>query len=97
MKPQLTLYSRRECCLCDEMKAVLREVGLTTMFDLEEIDIDSDAELQARFNDQVPLLWIDGRKAFKYRLTADQLARRLQRRPRRLLEGVTRVVKKVLS
>lgn len=77
MTPKLTLYSRRECCLCVEMKAVIRQVATLTAFDFEEIDIDSSRELQERYNDQVPLVFIDGRRAFKYRVTAKQLAERI--------------------
>ena len=46
-------------------------------------DVDADAELLARFGDEVPVLLIDGRKAFKYRVSAADLARRLQAERRR--------------
>lgn len=88
MKPKLTLYSRPECCLCDEMKTVIRQVSVLTAFDFEEIDIDRSHELQERFNDQVPVLFVDGRKAFKYRVTVEQLAKRISRKKRRFLTGI---------
>jgi hypothetical protein len=47
--------------------------------DLKETDVDSSAELKKEFGDQVPLLFIDGRKAFKYKVTIKQLERRLRR------------------
>ena len=80
MKPKLTLYSRKDCCLCDEMKAVVRTVAVKIPLDLEEIDIDGAAELRDKFNDEVPVLFIDGRKAFKYRVTEKELKNRLTRR-----------------
>jgi len=80
MKPKLTLYSRRECCLCDEMKAVIRQVAMFQEFDFEDVDIDTARDLQERYNDEVPVLFIDGRKAFKYRVTAGQLAKRIDKR-----------------
>jgi glutaredoxin len=73
MTAKLTLYSRKDCCLCDEMKAVIQSVRGNIPFDLDEIDIDSSPELQAKFCEEVPVLFIDGRKAFKYRVTARQL------------------------
>jgi glutaredoxin len=88
MKPKLTLYSRPECCLCDEMKTVIRQVSVLTAFDFEEIDIDRSHELQERFNDQVPVLFVDGRKAFKYRVTVEQLAKRISRKKRRFFTGI---------
>ena len=48
-------------------------------FRLSEVDVDSDPDLQARFGDSVPMLFVDGRKAFKYRATAGALRRKLHR------------------
>jgi glutaredoxin len=74
MRHQLVLYSRVDCCLCDEMKTVIRRVAERTPLDVEEIDIDSSADLRQKYGEEVPVLFINGRKAFKYRLTAWQLA-----------------------
>ena len=79
------MYARKDCCLCDEMKAVIREVALKIPIELEEIDVDASAELREKIGEEVPLLFIDGRKAFKYRLTAKELDRKLRRTPVSLL------------
>jgi hypothetical protein len=60
------------------MKTILRQVGQKTSLVLEEIDVDSSAELRGKYGEEVPVLFINGRKAFKYRLTAKQLATRLK-------------------
>ena len=75
----LTLYSRADCCLCEEMKAVLAQVQENLPFTLEQIDISTDPELESRFGQEIPVLFVNGRKAFKYRLTAGELRRRLAR------------------
>ena len=75
----LTLYSRPDCCLCEEMKTVLAQVRRDISFDLEEINISTDPELEARFGREIPVLFVNGRKAFKYRLTVSELRRRLER------------------
>lgn len=80
MRPKLTLYSRKNCCLCDEMKNVLRQVGEKVSIDLTEVDVDSAPELQLKFSDEVPVLFIDGRKAFKYRVAAAELNSALRKR-----------------
>ncbi len=61
------------------MKEVLREVSQETPFGLEEIDIDRSADLEEKFGQEVPVLFIDGRKAFKYRVTAGELKDRLRK------------------
>ena len=75
----LTLYSRPDCCLCEEMKAMLAQVRQDILFDLAEIDISTAPALEARFGQEIPVLFVNGRKAFKYRLTAGELRRKLGR------------------
>lgn len=81
MKPQLTLYTRQDCCLCDDMKEVIRRVAAAGIpLDLNEIDVDSAPELRERFGSEVPVLFIAGRKAFKYVVTERELQRALSRK-----------------
>ena len=78
MRHRLVLYSRVDCCLCDEMKTLIQQVAERTPLDIEENDIDSSADLKQKYGEEVPVLFINGRKAFKYRLTARQLTARLK-------------------
>ncbi len=50
---------------------------------LTRIEIDGDADLEARFGQEVPVLFVNQRKAFKYRCTARELRRRLLHEVRR--------------
>lgn len=77
--PALTLYTRKDCCLCDDMKACLARV-LGPQALLELVDVDETPELASRFGSEVPVLFIDGRKAFKYRVSEDALRQRLSRK-----------------
>ncbi len=74
----LTLYSRPGCHLCDDMKAVVlpavREFGC----ELDEVDISGNEELEARFGTDIPVLFVNGRKAFKYRVSERELRKRLR-------------------
>jgi glutaredoxin len=56
MSNLLTLYSRQGCHLCEDMATHLVRLKEELMFDLDTIDIDTSADLTARYNDQVPLL-----------------------------------------
>jgi glutaredoxin len=76
---RLTLYARPDCCLCEEMKTVLAQVRQEIPFDLQEIDIETDPALESRYGQEIPVLFVNGRKAFKYRLTVGELRRRLAR------------------
>ena len=73
----VVLYGRADCGLCDAMKEVVEEVRRTQPFTLEVVDVDGDAALAAAYGAEVPVLVIDGRTAFKYRVDARALRRRL--------------------
>lgn len=78
MTVALTLYTRKDCCLCDEMKAAVYAAAERIIISLDEIDVDSSPELAALYGSEVPVLFINGRKAFKYRVTEKELERRLK-------------------
>jgi hypothetical protein len=73
----LTLYSRPGCHLCDEMKAMVQRVlaAEPLLVTVEEIDISTSAELEARYGLEIPVLLVDGRKAAKYRIDEHVLQR----------------------
>ncbi len=78
--PAVTLYTRQGCCLCDDAKRALDAAGRQAAFQLEVIDIDSDPQLRAQYNDEVPVIAINGSKAFKYRVTVEELLKKLEAR-----------------
>lgn len=76
---EITLYTRKDCCLCEEMKEVVRKVAGEFPLEVKELDVDSATDLQEKYGNEVPVLFIDGRKAFKYRVTERELKKRLKR------------------
>ena len=76
---RLTLYSRSDCHLCHAMRAVVEAVGRQVPLLLEEVDVDRDAALAAAYGEEVPVLCVNGRKAFKYRVDPAALRARLAR------------------
>jgi glutaredoxin len=76
---RLTIYSKPGCHLCDDMKALVRRsIHGRAEIELEEIDISGDPALLARYALEIPVLLIDGKKAAKYRVTEEELRRRLE-------------------
>ena len=80
MQARVTLYTRVGCCLCDEAKQVIAAARARVEFAYEEIDIDGDAELVRLYNDEVPVIAINGNKAFKYRVSMSELLKKLAAR-----------------
>lgn len=71
------VYGKRACCLCDEAKATLLKVRREIPFDLHEIEIESAPELYEAYKERIPLVVINGRPAFKFRVDEEVLRRRL--------------------
>jgi hypothetical protein len=62
------------------MKAVIAKVARTIPVTLEEVDISTDADLEARYGPEIPVLLVNGVKAAKYRVTEQELTRVLSGR-----------------
>jgi len=80
---RITLYGRVDCHLCHEMRAVVDSVAgeapLAGAVEVEEVDVDGDPALAAAYGPEVPVLCVNGRKAFTVRVDAPALHARLAR------------------
>ena len=56
---------------------MLERVRTDTPFELDEIDITGDADLERRYRERLPVVVIDGEEAFTYFVYPDALRRRL--------------------
>ena len=74
---EVIVYSRKGCHLCEIVKESLVKLHKRGGFDWREVDVDSDIELRRQYNDQVPVVLINGRKAFKYRMDEQEFMRKL--------------------
>lgn len=72
---EVLVYSRAGCHLCDVVKETLRQMQSEADFQWREVDIDADPALRQKYNDEVPVVFIDGRKAFKYHMDGRQFLR----------------------
>lgn len=72
----LTLYSRDDCCLCDEAVAILASAAAP---DFHSVWIDDDAELEQRYGIRIPVLrdTRDGRE-LEWPFDADAVRRFVQ-------------------
>ena len=82
MKPQVALYTRARCCLCEDAKKVIAAARQCVDFDYAEIDIDvhPDPDLLRLYDHEVPVITINRRKAFKYRVDLNEFLKKLATR-----------------
>ncbi len=62
---RVTVYTRAQCCCCHKALDVLREYQGRHGFAIEEVDVDSDPELVAKYGLSVPVVAFDGKVRFK--------------------------------
>ncbi len=77
MKHQLTLYSRPDCHLCDDMKTTIKNFSKKKSVDLKIVDISNNATLETQYGQEIPVLFIDGRKVAKHRVSEQELQKAL--------------------
>jgi glutaredoxin len=73
----VTLYSRAGCHLCDDARAALERVRAAAAFELEEVDIETDDALHARYLGRIPVVALDGEELFDYFVDETALAGRI--------------------
>jgi glutaredoxin len=71
----VTLYSRPGCHLCDDARAALRRVQAQAPFALEEVDIETDDALHARYLERIPVIALDGEELFDFFVDEETLER----------------------
>jgi len=76
---EVVLYTKPGCCLCDEVKAQLHALRRQHAFELREVNILEDREAFERFQEEIPVVFMRGKKAFKYHLDENEFLKRLAR------------------
>ena len=74
---KVVLYHAQGCHLCERALRVLHETRQEIPFDFEEIEIDGDPSLEARYREWLPVVEIDGERAFVYYVDSGALRRKL--------------------
>ena len=75
---KVILFTKPGCCLCDTVKAQLGKLRAAQAFELREVNILEDSDAYAKFSEEIPVVFVNGRKAFKFHLDEKAFLRRLQ-------------------
>jgi glutaredoxin len=74
----VTMYMRAGCHLCEQAKAAMAPVLAATGARLQEVDIDDDSILLARYTNDVPVIFIGVQFFCQHRVDAARLRRHLE-------------------
>ena len=75
----MTLFKAEGCHLCERAQGQLVRLRDELGFDYEEVDIGGVPELEARYREWLPVVEIDGERAFVYYVDEAGLRHKLQR------------------
>jgi glutaredoxin len=75
--PRVTVFHADGCHLCERALEQVRALRDELAFELEEIAIDGDSELEARYRELIPVVEIDGERVFTYYVHDDAFRRHL--------------------
>ena len=73
MAARVTLYSRPGCHLCDDARTVIERVCAELGESYDEVDIDADEALLARYADEIPVTLVDGKQHDFWRVDETRL------------------------
>jgi thiol-disulfide isomerase/thioredoxin len=74
---KVVLYHAEGCHLCERARVILEQVGKEADFELHEIDISGDPGLEAQYREWLPVVEIDGERAFVYYVDPDAFRRKV--------------------
>ena len=69
----VTLYTKQDCCLCDEAQEAIERASHDFDVRLEQVDITSDWSLFERYSERIPVVFVDGVELFEHRVHEDVL------------------------
>jgi glutaredoxin len=75
--PSVVVYHAVGCHLCERALAQVRALRDEVGFALDEVTIDGDPELEARYREWLPVIEIDGERAFVYYVQEEAFRRRV--------------------
>lgn len=74
---KVVIYSKPGCHLCEEAKAAMQSAGCGDLFNLEEVNIETDPDLRGRYRYEIPVITIDGVEAFRHRVSSEEFRKAL--------------------
>lgn len=76
--PEIVVYSKPGCCLCEKVMDQLEKLRAKHPFTCREVNILEDRDAYEQFKHEIPVVFVNGRKAFKYRLDEERLMQLLE-------------------
>ena len=76
---RVDIYSRPGCHLCEEAEEVIVRIRRKYPFELSIINVETDPALESAYGVEIPVITINGNKAFKYRVDEAEFEKKVKR------------------
>lgn len=77
MPISVRVYGKPGCHLCDVAESKLRELAVELDLAIEVLSIEGNPELESLYGEEIPVVLVEGKKLFKYRVEEPKLRRRV--------------------
>lgn len=75
----IEVMTKKDCSLCDDAKEIIEQVIAELPAELKMTDIESDLELFERYKEKIPVVLINGKKSFVYKVHPITLRKKLEK------------------
>ena len=80
------------CVKCIEVREVISRVGKDIPFQFKEVDIAANEDLFRRYREDIPTVFINGKKTFKFKVDETEFRKKV--RTELIRAGISRLSKK---
>jgi glutaredoxin len=74
----IEVMTKKDCCLCDDAKEIIEQIIADFPAELKMTDIESDPELFERYKERIPVVLINGKESFVYKVHPITLRKKLK-------------------
>ncbi len=75
----IEVMTKKDCALCDDAKEIIEQVIAELPAELKMTDIESDPELFERYKEKIPVVLINGKESFLYKVHPVTLRKKLDK------------------
>lgn len=75
----IEVMTKKDCSLCDDAKKIIEQVIAELPAELKMTDIESDLELFERYKEKIPVVLINGKESFVYKVHPITLRKKLDK------------------
>ncbi len=74
-----SLANKTNCVLCKEAREIIGKINEEIPFQFKEIDISSSEDLLRRYKEDIPTIFINGKKAFKFKVDEAEFRKKVRK------------------